>query len=181
MAEGTSNKNLIIFLAVLPFLVIAALLSALYINNGQILPKEDTTKKSEKVKVKSGDVEDDEFSDEEDMIPNTVEGVPNYEFYTLEGLTVNPSGISDGKGRLRILVVKIGMQVKPLGTAIEEITSKEIIIRDSVNYYLATKDIPYLGDPKNRDEMKERILKMMNKILKKSKVMKISFPTYIIQ
>jgi flagellar basal body-associated protein FliL len=179
MAEGNSNKSLIVFLIVLPFLVIAGLATAIIFTKGNIFAptKEEKVKK----KVEDFDNVDLMYQDEEDIIPNYVDDLPNFETITLENITINPKMDSVKKGRMRILALKIGLQIKPIAIGKEEITSKEIMIRDSINYYLATKDVGFLANTTNRDVMKERIKSMTNDILKKSRVMKITFPTYIIQ
>ncbi|PID29274.1 MAG: hypothetical protein CR982_03280 [Candidatus Cloacimonadota bacterium] len=179
MAEGKSNKTLIIFLIVLPILVASGFATAIIYTKGNIFSPQK--EKKIKKRVEDFDIIEDIDNMEEDIIPNYIEGAPNYESFTLEGVTVNPK-MNNTKGRLRILALNIGMQVKPLAVGVEEIQAKEVMIRDSINLYLSTKTVRFLlGDISNKTEMKTRIKNMANSILKKSRVMKITFPRYVVQ
>jgi flagellar basal body-associated protein FliL len=98
------------------------------------------------------------------------------QFYEIKDLVINPAGTL---GR-RFLVVEIGLETHD-PKVLEEATSKNIWIRDSVIAFLTQKTSDELLDITKRKRLKAEILVRVNSSLTSGKFEKLYFTKYIMQ
>lgn len=117
----------------------------------------------------------------EEAIPDSIDGLPNYEEFILDNIAINPKGSIAPRGKIRLLALKLSMDVKPLTIGVQELRDKDIVVRDTINIFLGKKDVEYYANPNNRAELKQDLKDIINHVLKKSEVINIYFPTFILQ
>jgi len=103
-------------------------------------------------------------------IPDSLEGLPNYEDIRIDQITVNP--ISKSK-RTAVYMISLGFQVKPKGIATEEFKEKDMVIRDDIISYLSSKKAEFYADPKFREVVKTELKRRLSKRLEKSEIMEV--------
>jgi len=97
-------------------------------------------------------------------------------FSEIQGLIVNPAG-TEG---LRYLMVNIGFEsAEP--KVLEEVTTKEIAVRDAILKILSEKTVPQLADIALRDSLKVEIRDTVNVILSDGQVDRLYFTQYVLQ
>ncbi len=98
------------------------------------------------------------------------------EFRELDNLIINPIG-TEGK---RYLMVKIGFESdKP--KALDELTEKDVVVRDAILRYLSSQTIEDLAAINKRDDLKQGLREMINEILEKGKITRLYFTQYVLQ
>ena len=114
----------------------------------------------------------------ENQMPEDDEAVPlEYgEFTELDNLIINPTG-TDGK---RYLMVKIGFESSE-PAALEELTTKDIVVRDAIVRFLSSQSVPDLAAIEKRDSLKTGLRKRINRILEEGKISRLYFTQYVIQ
>ena len=98
------------------------------------------------------------------------------EFKELDNLIINPTN-TDGK---RYLMVKIGFESDE-PKALEELTAKDVVVRDAILRYLSSQSVEYLSAISNRDDLKEGLREIMNEILEDGRITRLYFTQYVIQ
>jgi flagellar FliL protein len=98
------------------------------------------------------------------------------EFLELQGLIVNPAG-TEG---LRYLMVHVGFESEET-KALEELTAKEIAVRDAVIKILSAKTVPQLSDIGRRDSLKVEIRDTVNGMLRDGQIDRLYFTQYVLQ
>lgn len=98
------------------------------------------------------------------------------EFTTINDLLINPAG----SGGNRFLVVSIGVETKR-GAVLEELSSKDIVVRDAVLRLLSRRTVEELGSIELRDRIKDELLDELNAILQDGEVERLYFTQYLIQ
>ncbi|MEP0548555.1 MAG: flagellar basal body-associated FliL family protein [Rhodothermales bacterium] len=98
------------------------------------------------------------------------------EFLELQGLIVNPAG-TEG---LRYLMVHVGFESEQ-AKALEELTMKEIAVRDAVIKILSAKTVPQLSDIGRRDSLKVEIRDTVNGMLREGQIDRLYFTQYVLQ
>ncbi len=93
-----------------------------------------------------------------------------------EGIIINPAQ-SNGE---RYLLLNLGMETQK-DEVVEEISAKEIVIRDAVIRYLSRLTLDELADIEKRDAIKEALKNTVNNLLEKGKVDHVYFTQYVIQ
>ncbi len=111
------------------------------------------------------------YGDEEEAEP-----VEYGEFQEMDNLIINPTG-TDGK---RYLMVKIGFE-SDAAAALEELTTKDVVVRDAIVRYLSSQSVPYLSAIEKRDSLKMGLRKRVNGILKNGRITRLYFTQYVIQ
>jgi flagellar FliL protein len=97
-------------------------------------------------------------------------------FSEIQGLIVNPAG-TEG---LRYLMVNVGFEsAKP--KVLEEVTTKEVAVRDAILKILSEKTVPQLADIALRDSLKIEIRDTVNVILSDGQVDRLYFTQYVLQ
>lgn len=97
-------------------------------------------------------------------------------FSEIQGLIVNPAG-TEG---LRYLMVNVGFEsAEP--KALEELTTKEIAVRDAILKILSEKTVPQLSNIGLRDSLKSEIRDTVNVILSDGQVDRLYFTQYVLQ
>ncbi len=98
------------------------------------------------------------------------------EFKQLDGLIINPAG-SGGK---RFLLIGLGLEsAQP--EALEEVGSREIVIRDAVLSALGGRSVEELSDIGLRDQVKEQVREAINGILLQGQIDRLYFTQYVLQ
>ena len=97
-------------------------------------------------------------------------------FGEIRNVVVNPAGTSGGS----YLMVSLGLEAPSEGV-IEEIESKEIVIRDLAIGYLSKKTPSELSAPRARDGIKKKLLEKINQLLTGPKVDRLYFTQYVLQ
>lgn len=97
-------------------------------------------------------------------------------FGEIKNVVVNPAGTSGG----RYLMVSLGLEA-PSKNVIEEVESKEVVIRDLAIGYLSKKTPDELAKPEDRDAIKKKLLEKVNQLLTGQKVDRLYFTQYVIQ
>jgi len=64
---------------------------------------------------------------------------------------------------------------------LEELTTNQVVVRDSIIFYFKSKKADYINDVKNEDEIKKQMIEAINKELKNGKVTDIRFKSMIVQ
>ena len=98
------------------------------------------------------------------------------DFMELDNLIVNPAG-TDGQ---RYLMVKLGLESNE-PKALEEVTSKKVVVRDRVLKILSSQTVEQLSSIQARDTLKEDLLRSVNEILQKGKITRLYFTQYVLQ
>ena len=98
------------------------------------------------------------------------------EFKEMDNLIINPTG-TDGK---RYLMVKLGFE-SDNPKALEELTTKDIVIRDAIVRYLSAQTVPDLAAIEKRDSLKQDLRKNINKILENGRITRLYFTQYVLQ
>lgn len=98
------------------------------------------------------------------------------EFMQIEGLVVNPAGT----GGVRYLMVSVGLEAAD-PAVLEEVTAKDVVVRDAVIGLLSAKTVETLADIGNRDGMKEEIRLTINGILGKGEIDRLYFTQFMLQ
>jgi flagellar FliL protein len=98
------------------------------------------------------------------------------EFTELDNLIVNPAG-TDGT---RYLMIKIAFE-SDKAKALEEITEKDVVVRDAILRLLQAKTVEELAAIEQRDELKEEVRRGINEILEKGKITRLYFTQYVLQ
>lgn len=112
-----------------------------------------------------------EVKPEKIVIPDsTDEGLPNYEEIRFDQVTVNP--ITQSK-RTAVYMVSLGFQVKPKGVATDEFKEKDMIIRDEITSYLASKKVEFYADPKFREIVKTELKRRIGKKVERCEIMQV--------
>lgn len=111
-----------------------------------------------------------EAKPEKIVIPDSLEGLPNYEEIRIDQLTVNP--LTKSK-RTAVYMISLGFQVKPKGVAKTEFKDKDMIIRDEIISYLSSKKAEFYADPKFREVVKTEIKRRLSKRLEQSEIMQV--------
>jgi len=111
-----------------------------------------------------------EAKPEKIVIPDSVEGLPNYEDIRIDQITVNP--ITKSK-RTAVYMISLGFQVKPKAIATEEFKEKDMVIRDDIISYLSSKKAEFYADPKFREVVKTELKRRLSKRLEKSEIMEV--------
>jgi len=117
---------------------------------------------------------------EEVVIPDSLDGLPNYEEVVLEGIAVNALS-QKRKARAAVLATTLVCEIKPLIIGAEEFETKKNKMKDLVKTYLRAKSIEFLKDPKSEKIIKKELMRKMNRKLEDSEIIKIYFTSYIIQ
>lgn len=97
-------------------------------------------------------------------------------FTTIGELLINPAG-SGGKG---FLVVSIGMETKSTAV-IAEIEEKEIVVRDAILRLLSEYTKEELASIAFRADLKDEILRELNRILDRGEIDRLYFTQYLLQ
>ena len=97
-------------------------------------------------------------------------------FGEIKNVIVNPAGTSGG----RYLMVSLGLEAPSKGV-LEEVKSKEIVIRDLAIGYLSKKTPSELATPQGRDDIKKNLLEKVNHLLTGQKVDRLYFTQYVLQ
>ncbi len=98
------------------------------------------------------------------------------EFMEMENMIINPSG-TDGK---RYLMIKIGLE-SDKAKALEEVTQKEVVVRDVLLRTLSVHTVEELADLALRDELKQELRVAINEILEEGEVTRLYFTQYVLQ
>ena len=117
---------------------------------------------------------------EEVVIPDSLDGAPNYEEVVLEGIAVNALS-KKRKTRAAVLAATLVCEIKPLLIGAEEFAKKQNKLKDLVKTYLRSKSVEFLKDPKSESVIKRELVRKMNRKLEESEIIRIYFTSYIIQ
>ena len=98
------------------------------------------------------------------------------EFKEIDNLIINPTG-THGK---RYLMVKIGFE-SDAPAVLEELTIKDVVVRDAIVRYLSSQSVPDLAAIEKRDSLKGGLRKRINGILEKGTITRLYFTQYVIQ
>lgn len=98
------------------------------------------------------------------------------EFMELENMIVNPAG-TQGKS---YLMIKIGLE-SPNGSALQEITERQVVVRDTLLNILSTRTVDELSSIELRIEIKQELREAVNRILQKGEVSRLYFTQYVLQ
>jgi len=98
------------------------------------------------------------------------------EFMEMEPLIINPAG-TDGT---RYLMVKIGVE-SDQPSALEEITTKQVVVRDAIVEVLSARTVETLSDIGLRETIKQDLRTTINEILESGKVTRLYFTQYVLQ
>jgi flagellar FliL protein len=96
-------------------------------------------------------------------------------FTSLPGFIVNPAG----SGGRRYLMVDLALEAADEAT-IEEITSREVVLRDAVVAILAAQTVEELASIADRTALKDSIQSRVNEILE-GEVSRLYFTQYVLQ
>jgi flagellar FliL protein len=98
------------------------------------------------------------------------------EFVQIDGLVVNPAGT----GGARYLMVSIGLEAAD-AAVLEEVGTKDIVVRDAIISHLSGKTIETLADISNRDGIKEEIRALINEIVSEGEIDRLYFTQFMLQ
>lgn len=96
-------------------------------------------------------------------------------FTKLQGLIVNPADSDD-----RYLAVSIAFEANS-SSVTAELKDKEVVVRDAVLDLLSERTVKELTAPDRRDELKKRLLKETNSILRNGTVRQLYFTEFVLQ
>ena len=119
---------------------------------------------------------------EEVVIPDSIDGLPNYEEVVLDGIAVNAlSKSKKRRAKAAVLSMVLVGEIKPLIIGAEEFEKKKNRLKDLVKTYLRSKSVEFLKNPGSEKIIKKELMRKMNKKLDDSEIIKIYFTSYIIQ
>lgn len=98
------------------------------------------------------------------------------EFLEIQGIIINPAE-SNGQ---RYLMVNIGLE-SDKAKVLEEIESKEIVVRDKMVKMLGEHTVEILADISQRQTIKDELREAINKVLEKGEVQRLYFTQYVLQ
>lgn len=98
------------------------------------------------------------------------------QIYEFTDIIVNPAGTL---GR-RYFVVSMSFEVSAK-QVLEEINTKDPLLRDALITLLAQKSLEYLADISNMETIRSEIINTVNAFLEKGKIIRIYFTGYILQ
>jgi flagellar protein FliL len=64
---------------------------------------------------------------------------------------------------------------------LEELTANQVVVRDDIIFYFKSQKADYINNVENKEEMKQQLIKAINKDLTKGKITDIRFKSMIIQ
>ncbi len=97
--------------------------------------------------------------------------------YTIADLVLNPAG----SGGTRFLMLSVAFDMKDSASA-EAIKLRDAEIKDAVLALVGAKTVEQLSDVAAREPLKVEIKDLVNKVMKRKKVIKrVSFPQFVIQ
>ncbi len=97
-------------------------------------------------------------------------------FYQFEGITVNTAG----SGGSHYLMMNIGVEAADEGT-IEELKSREIVVRDTVLKILSLRTFEELALVEMRTQLKDEVRGAFNSILSEGQIDRVYFTQYVLQ
>lgn len=98
------------------------------------------------------------------------------QFMQLTDMVINPSG-SSGK---RYLLVSLGLESQnPL--TLEEITVKEVVVRDTILKVLGHQTVDELSDINRRSELKQELRDAVNAVIHEGQVDRMYFTQFVLQ
>lgn len=97
-------------------------------------------------------------------------------FFEVGDLVINPRG-SDGR---RYLMVSIGFESKS-GKTLEELQTKEVVVRDTLLKLLGLKSVEELAAIENRNQIKEDLRVAINTLLRDGTIDRLYFTKYVLQ
>ena len=163
-----SSLNMKLLLFGLPAFIIQVII--IYFVTANILIKkfEDRSNPNAKTEVKSVSQKD------------TTKNEPQVELgkfiYSIDDIIINPAN-TDGK---RLLLTNVGFDVSK-ADMIENLKTREAMVKDAVISTLSSKDIVELNNTSYRDTLKMEISGRLKKLIPDVKINKIYFSKYIIQ
>lgn len=95
---------------------------------------------------------------------------------SFENLTVNPAG-TDGT---RYLMVSIVFEA-PTQQTLDELTAKEVAIKDTLLHILSSKTVPELSDMATRNPLRESLRSATNAFLTQGQLTHLYFTQYVMQ
>jgi flagellar FliL protein len=98
------------------------------------------------------------------------------EFALIDGLVVNPAQ----SGGARYLMVSIGLESED-PAVLEEVTTKDVVVRDAINGLLSAKTAETLTDITQRDSVKQEIRQRINAILAEGEIERLYFTQFMLQ
>lgn len=102
---------------------------------------------------------------------------PRYgQFKKIENLIVNPKG-TNGQ---RYLMVALGLESYSKAT-LEEVSSKEIVVRDTVLKILSQYTVKELSSLQSRDRTKQQIRHALNGIVSSGEIDRLYYTQYVLQ
>ena len=110
-------------------------------------------------------------------VPKQEEAVPGPKFlYRLGGFFIEHRG---SEGELRFVRASFAIPMdNPVLFA--ELTAKDVVIRDTLFYYLRNKPLAVLADPASRELLKADLLAVLNEHLSSDKVQELFFEEYLV-
>ena len=97
-------------------------------------------------------------------------------FTEIEGIVINPASTSGQ----RYLMVNIGLE-SANQAILDEVSGKEIVVRDTVLKILGSQSVEDLVDISRRNELKEMLRSAVNDILDEGEVDRLYFTRYVLQ
>lgn len=98
------------------------------------------------------------------------------QFIQLSDMVINPTG-SSGK---RYLLVSLGLESQNAVT-LEEITAKEVVVRDTILKVLGLRTVDELADINRRDELKVALREAVNAIVHEGQIDRMYFTQFVLQ
>lgn len=98
------------------------------------------------------------------------------QFMQIENMIINPAG-SSGK---RYLLVSLGLESQS-PVVLEEIKTKDVVVRDTVLKVLGVRTIDELADINRRNELKSQIRDAINGVLSEGEVSRMYFTQFVLQ
>lgn len=95
---------------------------------------------------------------------------------SFENLTVNPAG-TDGT---RYLMVSIVFEAQTQ-QILDELTAKEVAVKDTLLHILSSKTVPELSDMSTRNPLRERLREATNAFLTSGQLTHLYFTQYVMQ
>lgn len=98
------------------------------------------------------------------------------EFMQLEPLVVNPAET----GGARYLMISVALESAE-AAVLEEVTLKNVVVRDAINQALSKKTIGVLADVNNREAIKAEIIALINGLLDEGTIDRLYFTQFMLQ
>lgn len=95
---------------------------------------------------------------------------------SFDNLTVNPAG-TDGT---RYLMVSIVFEA-PTQQVLDELTAKEVAVKDTLLHILGSKTVPELTDMATRNPLRENLRSATNAFLTRGQLTHLYFTQYVLQ